>query len=512
MVSRPRRYREHQSEHHAGDNEHLTISAPSLSDDFIPQSQDLEALRSGEALELEKGNGEEKKAKSGPLMRGNKAVLRSFPQKSFMKLFKAYQRYLVAHGGGGAGKSIAASQKCIFLAWKYPGTRIIVIRKWQPQLQVTCFRMLKDIINENHFPAKINNTTMKIQFGNGSEIHCLPIVDTARSEAASRLKSLTDVDYMWLEEPTELSQDEFDMIDLRLRGRELEGGRTRQIILTFNPIDRNHWLHDRFFNEDDTPIADENTVVQHYTYLDNQFVDAAYKRMLESIPDKNRYNVYTLGLWGEMGDLVYENWRPYGDAPGEKEIANVAVEEIIGGADFGYADPCAFILLGINDTERKLYVLDEAYQYESLNRDFVDSIKTSLRRYMGSLAERGGFRTPIHCDSSEPASIKEMREAGLNATPAQKNIIDGINAVRQYEIIINTECKSFMNEISGYTRQKDPQGHTLEMPNSKAGFDHLMDAMRYAVYSHALINRMYTGVKPLVDNLPTRYTYLKNLR
>ena len=163
MVSRPRRYREHQTEHHAGDNEHLTISAPSLSEDFIPQSRDLEALRSGEGLEP--GNGaSDKKVKSGPLMRGNKAVLRSFPQKSFMKLFKASERYLVAHGGGGAGKSIAASQKCIFLAWKYPGTRIIVIRKWQPQLQVTCFRMLKDIINENHFPAKINNTTMKIQF------------------------------------------------------------------------------------------------------------------------------------------------------------------------------------------------------------------------------------------------------------------------------------------------------------------------------------------------------------
>ena len=63
MVSRPRRYREHQTEHHAGDNEHLTLSAPSLSEDFIPQSQDLEALRKGEGLELEKGNGEEKKAK-----------------------------------------------------------------------------------------------------------------------------------------------------------------------------------------------------------------------------------------------------------------------------------------------------------------------------------------------------------------------------------------------------------------------------------------------------------------
>ena len=80
---------------------------------------------------------------------------------------------------------------------------------------------------------------MSIHFPNGSSIQCIPIVNTAQGEAADRIKSLTDVTDMWIEEPTEIRKEEFEMIKLRLRGAPLNNN-YRQLLLTFNPIDQNH--------------------------------------------------------------------------------------------------------------------------------------------------------------------------------------------------------------------------------------------------------------------------------
>lgn len=491
-----------------GDNTHLELAFPDKGSVAPVLSRDVEKMKIKEyGIKQPAPIAQPKELpKAGPIVvetEGQKEIRpRNFPQPNFLKVFTAKERYLVCHGGGGAGKSYAAAQKVIFKSLKYPNSRTIVIRKYAPQMQVTAFRMLKEIIIENGFPCQINNTTMKFTFPNGSEIHCLAIVDTGRGEAASRIKSLTDVSDMWLEEPTELSRDEFEMIELRLRGRELEEGRQRQMMMTFNPIDRNHWLHDRFFNQDDSPIDDRDVVVQHYTYQDNIFIDEAYKTYLEGIKDKNRYRVYTLGEWGELGALVYENWRPSQFSYPSEELE---FDAIIGGADFGYAHPSAFVLVGVRDEDHELYILEEVYQHGTLNRDFVDSIKTKVKNRLPDGSERD---IPIYCDASEPASIEEMRLHGLNAIKAQKNILDGITSVRQYDIIIDPKCNSFMREIQGYMRQRDIGGHVLEMPNKKAGFDDLMDSLRYAVYTHTLSTRIYQSVMPIVERGQKRFDFV----
>ena len=79
-----------------------------------------------------------------------------------------------------------------------------------------------------------------------------------------------------------------------------------------------------------------------------------------------------------------------------------------------------------------------------------------------------------------------MKLADLNPYPAKKDVLDGISAVRQHSIIVNPRAVNFAKEIHGYTRQKDKDGNIQELPDKKRGFDHLMDAMRYAVYTYTL--------------------------
>ena len=398
--------------------------------------------------------------------------LSEWPQPSFAPVFTSHARYLLIYGSAGAGKSWSVAQKLLIRALIYPHSRIIAIRKYGPSLRITSFKLFCDLIDEKHLPCTINKTDMSIHFPNGSSIQCIPIVNTASGEAADRIKSLTDVTDMWIEEPTEIRQQEFEMIRLRLRGQELKDN-YRQLLLTFNPIDQNHWINHYFFLEQ---AQREDVEVQHYTYKDNLFLDAEYVKSLEQLidVDANLHKIYTLGEWGALENQVYTNWT--------QELFDYDYnyfDAVIAGADFGFENPCAFVLIGIK--ERQLYIIDELYMRGVLTSDFIAAIKEKLKEHIPDI---GLHRlSPIYCDSAEPARILEMKGADLNVYPAKKDVLDGINAVRQYKIIIHPRAINFAKEIHGYTRQKDMNDNIMELPDKKKGFDHIMDATRYSVYT-----------------------------
>ena len=89
----------------------------------------------------------------------------------------------------------------------------------------------------------------------------------------------------------------------------------------------------------------------------------------------------------------------------------------------------------------------------------------------------------IRADSAEPKSIDRLRTLGLKGIrPARKgkdSINNGIDFLQDYKIYISPKCQNFITEISNYTWDKDLNGKMLNRPVDS--FNHLMDAMRYAV-------------------------------
>ncbi len=386
-------------------------------------------------------------------------------QPSFWNLANSRARYLVGYGGAGAGKSYAAAQKVIAKALKYPNRKIICVRKYGPALRLTCFTMVMSLIRKYQIPHKVNNTDMVVDLGKGSQILFIPIVNSS-GEPAERLKSLTDVTDFWLEEPTELSYDEFKMIRLRLRGGELTEG-YRQIMMTFNPIDRNHWLHKYFFEPDKEKGELREADKLRYTYKNNKFLDADFINELESLKSEDAvaYQVYALGEWGVLAGQIYNNYII--------EEFNHHIEyydDVLCGVDFGFENPSSWVLVGLK--EKTLYIIDEIYKRKLLNPEFITHIQKKLELY--NIA-----RKELICDYAEPARIEEMRRAGLNVHEAVKNVVEGINVVKKYKTVIHPRCIEFSKEISGYRRKEDKGGNVLEDPVKFN--DHLMDAWRYAV-------------------------------
>ena len=215
---------------------------------------------------------------------------------AFLPLFFDEHRYLVLCGGGGSGKSIFAGRKVLERVTTEKGHRWLVCRKVAKTLRDSCFAQLRGQIAE-HYPdagATIKTGDLEISFPNGS------VILFAGLDDVEKLKSIYNITGIWIEEASELLEEDFNQLDIRLRG---ETQYYKQIILSFNPISITHWLKRRFF---DTP--DERATTHRSTYKDNRFLDAEAIRTLEAFKDTDPYyyQVYCLGEWGVTGRTVFD--------------------------------------------------------------------------------------------------------------------------------------------------------------------------------------------------------------
>lgn len=247
--------------------------------------------------------------------------LRATSNEVFMPLFADTSRYLVLKGGAGSGKSYFAARKVIERCIAESGHRWLVVRKTKESIRDSCYNLLLMTLDK-HYAHEVwskTQTPMTIRFNNGSEIIFCGLNDV------EHLKSINAVTGIWAEEASEMVEDDFLQLDIRMRG-EPAGGYF-QIILSFNPISVVHWLKKRFFDR-----YDANVIVSESTYKDNRFIDEQYKKLLEGYKDIDPYfyMVYCLNQWGTAGDTVFA-----GNLLADRIAANIQPIRI---GDFEYED------------------------------------------------------------------------------------------------------------------------------------------------------------------------------
>jgi phage terminase large subunit len=293
---------------------------------------------------------------------------------------------------------------------------------------------------------------------NGSQIILQGLDDV------EKIKSIFGITDIWVEEASEITEDDYKQLNLRMRG----GDHPKRMLFSFNPISRLHWLKEHFFDQ-----ARSNVRVTHTTHKDNRFLDTDYRQELEALKDIDPYfyAVYCLGEWGELGNLVFSNYviesfRYEWDDYDEQTV----------GVDFGYNDPSAIILLGWKDDE--LYVHDELYARGLTNTELIDAAR--------NIVIDGD--TIMTADSAEPDRISEFQQAGFNMMPAKKgkdSVRHGIDFLKRVKIHIHSErCPSTAREIQEYKWKEDKDGNVLDEP---IGYnDHAIAAIRYGIEQRRL--------------------------
>lgn len=408
----------------------------------------------------------------------NKISLQNIIGKGYAEYWHCKSRYRVCKGSRASKKSKTTAIWIISNIMKYPKANTLVVRKTYRTLKDSCFTELKWAIHILQVDEywEIKESPLEITYiPTGQKIYFRGL------DAPLKITSISvDIGvlcWLWIEEAYEITKEaDFDMIDESIRG-EVPEGLFKQITLTLNPWNENHWIKKRFFD-----IKDKDTFAITTNYMCNEWLDESDKKVFERMKKNNprRYQVAGLGNWGIVDGLVYENWKEE-----EFDLNIIRNLESAFGLDFGYTnDPTALFCGAIDIKNKKIYVYDELYQKGMSNKNIYEKIN-----------EMGYSKEKITADSAEPKSIDELYSLGLkritSAVKGKDSINNGIQFIQDFEIIIQPKCVNFITEISNYTWEEDKFGNKINKPID--GFNHLMDAMRYSLERY-IRNNQYISI------------------
>lgn len=396
--------------------------------------------------------------------------LKKLVGKHYNQFWNFKGRYRVVKGSRASKKSKTTALWIVTNMMKYPDANTLVIRKVFRTLKDSCFTELKWAINrlcvQDYWDIKESPLEMTY-IPTGQKIYFRGLDDPLKVTSITVEKGV--LCWMWIEEAYEImNEDDFNILDESIRG-QVDDGLFKQITLTFNPWNEHHWIKKRFF---DAP-PDPDILAMTTNYLMNEFLDEADRKVFETMKKNNprRYRVAGLGEWGIVEGLIFENWE-------EKEFNLEDIKKIKGiksafGLDFGYTNDPSALFCGMVDLNNKvIYVFDEMYQEGMSNEAIYEEVTK-----MGYRKER------IRADSAEPKSIDRLRTLGLvNIRAARKgkdSVNNGIDFIQDFKIVIHPKCVNFLTEISNYTWDTDKFGKKVNKPIDD--FNHLMDAMRYAL-------------------------------
>ena len=420
-------------------------------------------------------------------------------------LFLATKEFVPTHN------TIFACYKTIFYALQFSRASIYVYRKTLPSLKRTAWKEIRQILQTikigehedgtNKYMYDLcdeNKSEGKITFPNDSVIYFGAL------DESSKVRSI-NADLIYIEQCEEILDTEF-YYELMLRlGRGEASKRPEgysQMLLVVQPEDEEHWLYKRFHEYYDATKEYENGVkeaeLHNKYYPDNPWTPKTYEEILESIKARRKtahfhysqndylptfqkeyydnlknedYELwlrYSAGKWGKLTDIVYPNY--------DTVIDRDQFDCYSFGADFGYNNPSAFLLLGWYDNE--VYVLDEVYETKLTNQELIDECKEML--FKNKLLPE--HLSTGYGDKAEPDRIKEFNQAGIPMIGGIKDVNAKITTTKQTRIHIHPQCVNTIKEIKGYKYRKNHDGITLDEPIKTN--DHAMDALGYGVYGY----------------------------
>jgi len=216
--------------------------------------------------------------------------------EKYLSYLNNTDRYLLFYGGGSSGKSYFIVERYLYKCFNQK-MNLLVVRQTGDTNRKSTFALFKQVIKNWNLSKlfTINESNMRIKCKNGNEIVFSGLDDT------EKLKSITfengELTDIWVEEATECLEQDINQLKIRMRG----GTSKKQMVLSFNPVDINHWIKKHFI---DSKIA----TVCFSTYKDNKFLSEEDKQVLETFKDTDEYyyNVYCLGQWGVLGQTYFD--------------------------------------------------------------------------------------------------------------------------------------------------------------------------------------------------------------
>lgn len=234
------------------------------------------------------------------------------PSPKQLQFMMDEHKYLAFGGSRGGGKSHAVRTDAITKALKFPGIKIMIIRKTYLELEANHIIPMTGWLH-CYTPDRIasyNDQKKQLKFPNGSLIR-FRYCDTDKD--AERFQG-TEVDILYIDEATHQSEDRVKKLTACVRG---VNDFPKQIRFTCNPGGEGHaWVKrlfiDKVFNEGEKP--EDYGFIQSSVY-DNKALIATnpdYISQLEALPPHLK-DMWLYGNWDIFEGQFFEDFRAVPD-------------------------------------------------------------------------------------------------------------------------------------------------------------------------------------------------------
>ncbi len=320
---------------------------------------------------------------------------------------------LLIAGPAGTGKSTAVLAKIHNICMNTPHVRVLMVRKTKASMAETTLKTFEaGILGQGHpllsGPTRINRKAYV--YPNGARIV------VAGMDNAGRIMS-SDYDLVYVQEATELSESDWDMLSSRLRNYVLH---YQSIIGDCNPDSEKHWLYKRYKDQKLRMLASKHTDnPKLYNPETGQWTEdgADYLRRLQNLGGV-RLKRYYEGIWASAENAVFEEFDAqrhimYGALPNFTRYYT--------GVDWGFTHPGAMLTFGVT-RDNDLVLVDEVLRKGQTVEWWVQQAKTINNRFK-----------PVKflCDPSQPNHIQSLALQGLPAMRGNNKIQFGLSLINE---------------------------------------------------------------------------------
>ena len=360
--------------------------------------------------------------------------------KVFEDLLNSDKRINVFQGSSRASKTYNILIFFVYKLLQEEGKTFSIVRKTLPALKGSVLRDLKEILLKFGVFDSEKWHSVDGYFELGTNIvEWFSIDDETKIRGRKR-------DYLFINEGTELSYDEY--IQLVLRTSET-------VVIDLNPSLWKSWIYDL----ENQPDVKYNIV----TYKDNPFLPQVQVDEIEKLKDRdpNLWRIFGLGQKGVPTKMVFTHHQLFVDIPQGAKLLGY-------GIDWGYSDPSC--LVSVHKMDDSIYCQELLYLRNVTIPDFIYKIKD-----LGI-----NLKDDFIADSANPQAIEELRRQGINCKPVKKNsILHGIDLIKRSNFYVSFDSFNLQNELQSYVWKTDKNGNNLDEPIDNS--NHLIDGIRYVM-------------------------------
>lgn len=339
------------------------------------------------------------------------------PRGTHRLLQKDKRREILMAGPAGTGKTRACLEKVNWVAAKYPGARILLVRKTLESLKGSAL-----VSYQNHVIPEAVEAGIVIPFGgnsfkppqftysNGS------LVMAGGMDKATKVMS-AEYDLCYVNEATELDEDDWESLLTRLRNGRVPW---QQLIADCNPAENTHWLKQR---------ADSGKTIMYNTrheenpvyFEDDGSPTPAGKDYvlgtLESLTGVRRLRLRD-GQWAAAEGMIYTEFNPAVHLIDPFDVPDSWARYWT--VDFGVVHPFVWQNWAVH--EDAMYLTQEVYMTQRTVEDHVRTIKRVTN----------GQPRPqkVLVDHQAQERLILDRELGIRCTTAKKDVLPGIEAMQ----------------------------------------------------------------------------------